>query len=284
MKRLNSILIIFFLVISLLFGFYFVKAAQPTSTPTTTLMTLIKCEKYGGGVGGCLQAIYNLGVQVAVALAFLMIIIGGIEYMLSTTVPGKLRGKQRIVDAIIGLSIIFLSGTVLYWINPRIFQAILVLPVIKISPKMEEAVSEIPPSQIPVGLTYQGSTQAQRDRYASSELKNLLDCMERELKNINKGAIVTAIVDNYTLQYPEKCFNTSTFDYSNCKHNINSCHYGGAKRCKESGKNASYAVDLYGPSSDLINIAQRCGGKPINEVSHIHVYSSQNKKDECDCY
>jgi hypothetical protein len=281
MKGPKSILIIF-LVISLLFGFYLVKAAEPT----TTLMTLIKCEKYGGGVGGCLQALYNLGVQVAVALAFLMIIIGGIEYMLSTTVPGKLRGKQRIVDAIIGLSIIFLSGTVLYWINPKIFQAMLVLPVIKISPKMEEAGGEIPPSQIPVGLTYQGSTKEQRDRYASSELKNLLDCMERELKNINKGAIITAIVDNYTLQYPEKCFNTSTFDYSNCKHNINSCHYGGAKRCdtNKGGKNFSYAVDLVGPSADLINIAQKCGGKPINEVSHIHVYSSENKKNECNCY
>ncbi len=95
----------------------------------TSLSDLINC----GGLGSCLQALYNLGVQIAVALAFLMIILGGFEYMLSATVAGKARGKERIMDALKGLIIIFISGSVLYYINPNIFNAVLTIPQINIT-------------------------------------------------------------------------------------------------------------------------------------------------------
>lgn len=107
------------------------------------LAELIQCN----GIGDCLQAIYNLGVQVAVTLAFLMLIIGGVEYMLSGTMPGKLRGKKRITDSILGLLVLFLSGSVLYWINPNIFKATLMLPQIYFEFKLvaeEECLDCIP--------------------------------------------------------------------------------------------------------------------------------------------
>jgi hypothetical protein len=303
MKRPKSILIIF-LVIFLLFGFYLVKAAEPT----TTLMTLIKCEKYGGGVGGCLQAIYNLGVQVAVALAFLMIIIGGIEYMLSTTVPGKLRGKQRIVDAIIGLSIIFLSGTVLYWINPKIFQAMLVLPVIRISPK--EGAEEKGPEITQPGLTYSSSSLEQKRLFASQRLNILLKCIDEATKRRSTsqgrivGAIVTAIVDNFTLKNAAYCFRLDEIknkkrerwrdEFNNpnkCVHAWNSCHYGGANRCKEGGVQygyVSYSVDFDAPAPMLEEIKKiiinECKGSAIIHIGttgglHLHADAGLNNDD-----
>lgn len=91
------------------------------------------------GIGGCLQFIYNLGVQIAVALAFIMIIVGGFEYMFSGAIAGKLRGKDRIKDAVTGLVIIFISGSVLYYINPNIFKATIPLPQIKIQIAEEQS-------------------------------------------------------------------------------------------------------------------------------------------------
>lgn len=79
------------------------------------------------GLQDCLQTVYNFIVVIAVALAFIVIIWGAIEYLVGAAANTQQAGKEKIFNALIGLLIIFSSGVVLYWINPQIFSARLVL-------------------------------------------------------------------------------------------------------------------------------------------------------------
>jgi hypothetical protein len=74
-----------------------------------------------------LQGIYNLLVAIAVVVAFFMFLFGAFENLLSTIPDVKMQGKNRMKNAIIGLGIIFITGIVLYWINPYIFSARLIM-------------------------------------------------------------------------------------------------------------------------------------------------------------
>lgn len=74
----------------------------------------------------CLQGVYNFGLGLAIAVAFLMIIFGAFQYLLGAAINTKEAGKKRIIGSVVGLIIIGVSGTVLYWVNPDIFRAELI--------------------------------------------------------------------------------------------------------------------------------------------------------------
>jgi len=74
-----------------------------------------------GNLQGFLKTLYQWGVGVAVALAILFIIFGGIEYMTTDSVYKKDEGKKRITAAVSGLLIVLASWLILNQINPRIF-------------------------------------------------------------------------------------------------------------------------------------------------------------------
>jgi len=80
----------------------------------------------GGNLQSCLQGAYNMGLAIAIALAFLMAVIGAFQYLLGAAINQKDEGKKKILGSIYGLAIIFVSGVVLYWINPSIFSAELI--------------------------------------------------------------------------------------------------------------------------------------------------------------
>ncbi len=75
----------------------------------------------------CLQGLYNLGVAIAVVLAFFVFLFGAFKNLLSVVPDVKMEGKSMMKNAIIGLVVIFLSGAVLYWINPFIFDPRIVI-------------------------------------------------------------------------------------------------------------------------------------------------------------
>jgi len=79
----------------------------------------------------CLQGLYNLGVTLAVAIAFLFVVFGAFKYILGAASNQKGAGKQIIMNAIYGLAFIFISGTILYWVNPAIFKAELIIYNVK---------------------------------------------------------------------------------------------------------------------------------------------------------
>ncbi len=69
-----------------------------------------------------LKIVYNWGVLIAVGLAVLFIIFGGIQYMTTDSVFKKDEGRKRVVAAVAGLLIVLSSWLILNQINPKIFE------------------------------------------------------------------------------------------------------------------------------------------------------------------
>ena len=65
-----------------------------------------------------LTQVFNFGIAIAVTLAFIMMVWGGIEYMTTDSWEGKDNGKKRIGDALWGLGLALVSYTILWTINP----------------------------------------------------------------------------------------------------------------------------------------------------------------------
>ena len=74
------------------------------------------CAK--GGIGDYLNLIFNIAIALCGALAVIMIIIGGIEYMGEESVFGKTKARARITSALLGLVIALGSYAILNTINP----------------------------------------------------------------------------------------------------------------------------------------------------------------------
>lgn len=72
----------------------------------------------GFGLGVFLGQVFNFGIAAAVALAVIIIIWGGIEYMTTDSWSGKDEGKKKIQDAFYGLGLALASYLILYTINP----------------------------------------------------------------------------------------------------------------------------------------------------------------------
>jgi len=69
------------------------------------------------GLGIYLQGLFNLGIGIASALAVIMIVIGGIQYMLTGSIAKKGQAKETINAAILGLVLALVAFTVLKTIN-----------------------------------------------------------------------------------------------------------------------------------------------------------------------
>ena len=67
---------------------------------------------------GYLQAIINFSIGIAIILAVLMIVIGGIQYMASDAFTSKETAKEQITMAVWGLVIALGGYLLLYTINP----------------------------------------------------------------------------------------------------------------------------------------------------------------------
>jgi hypothetical protein len=64
--------------------------------------------------------VFRLAIAVSAALAVVMIIVGGIQYMSTDSWSGKKDGQRRINNALIGLLLVMVSYLILYTINPAI--------------------------------------------------------------------------------------------------------------------------------------------------------------------
>ncbi len=69
-----------------------------------------------------LRFIFRWGIAIAVLLAILMTIIGGIQYMTTDAMFAKEEGKQKIQSAVMGLLLALSAWIILYTINPRILE------------------------------------------------------------------------------------------------------------------------------------------------------------------
>jgi len=101
--------------------------AQSINSPLDLVGFIREYCRVGTNLNYCLQGIYNFLVAIAVAVAFFVFLFGAFENLLSTIPDVKMQGKNRMKNAIIGLAVIFISGIFLYWINPSIFNARLIM-------------------------------------------------------------------------------------------------------------------------------------------------------------
>ncbi len=71
-------------------------------------------------LGVFLSSIFNWTIAIAVVLALIFIIWGGIEYMTTDSWSGKEDGRTKIWDALLGLGLALISWLILYTINPKL--------------------------------------------------------------------------------------------------------------------------------------------------------------------
>jgi hypothetical protein len=125
--------------------------AQGISSPLDLTGFIQEYCRTGVNLNFCLQGIYNLLVAIAVVVAFFMFLFGAFENLLSAIPDVKMQGKNRMKNAIIGLGIIFVSGVLLYWINPSIFNARLIMYQVQFS--VPEIIIEEGEIKLPPGMT-----------------------------------------------------------------------------------------------------------------------------------
>lgn len=79
----------------------------------------------GKGAVGILEEyvsqIYIFGSGLVSLVAVLWIVVGGYEIMFSSGSGDMSSGKEKIIQSLLGLALVFLSGLILYTINPNFF-------------------------------------------------------------------------------------------------------------------------------------------------------------------
>ncbi len=114
----------------LLISFYFFLislTAYAADSVTATYTPLAPIQNNGTTIGASntdigtyFSQMYQLGVGIATALAVLMVIWGGVEYVTTDAIGGKEEGKERIQNAILGLLLALGSYLILKTINPAL--------------------------------------------------------------------------------------------------------------------------------------------------------------------
>jgi len=86
--------------------------------PGTT--EIVDGKEVVANAGNYIKGAFNLAIGIAAALAIIMIILGGIQYMGSESLGGKSAGRKRINDAVLGLLLALGSYLILFTINPSL--------------------------------------------------------------------------------------------------------------------------------------------------------------------
>jgi hypothetical protein len=78
-----------------------------------------------GVVNAYLRPMLAFMIGIAAGLAVLMVMIGGLQIIMSNGDSGKIgEGKKRITEAILGLLLLVFSGAILYFLNSYFFQLV----------------------------------------------------------------------------------------------------------------------------------------------------------------
>ncbi len=106
----------------ILFGFNFVSALTLEFEPLVpnALPGLTTNASTVDNLGNFLGSLFKFGIALAVALAVIMCIWGGIEYMTTDSWQKKSDGERKIKDSLSGLALALSSYFILYIINPNL--------------------------------------------------------------------------------------------------------------------------------------------------------------------
>lgn len=95
-------------------------AAAVTPVLLTGQSTLQEVGINASNLSSLLGTVFNLGVALAVVLALIMIILGGVQMMTTDSWEKHSEGKSRIENALWGLGLALVSWLILYTINPTL--------------------------------------------------------------------------------------------------------------------------------------------------------------------
>ena len=119
-KKILKIFLLFFLFIPILTNaqLNLIEYSSLTDSKGNTLFDQI--DTSSGDINDMIQSVFTFGVSIAILLAVIMIMWGGIEYMTSESVFAKGEGRQRITAALGGLILALSTIVVFDTINSRI--------------------------------------------------------------------------------------------------------------------------------------------------------------------
>jgi hypothetical protein len=144
-----------------------------------------------GSISKCLQGLYNLGIAFAVVIAFIFFILGAFKNLLSTIPDIKLEGKQQMMNSLIGLAVIFLSGVILYWINPYIFSP--TLKIFQVTGYQVPAVITTKTESIDInGTNYNIEVPVLKNE---SDIDKLTECKDKEIIRVRMTTYFTPIME-----------------------------------------------------------------------------------------
>jgi len=146
MKKIFKFILAIILIFNFTFAFsYNVLASEENKNKTTTkeeshdlemsvyFKGMERNKKTGGGTlkvesGGAIVLmktyvgiIFRFSAGLIVIIAVIMIIVGGLEIMFKGAAGDISTGKDRIIQALLGLVLVFLSALILHTINPSFF-------------------------------------------------------------------------------------------------------------------------------------------------------------------
>lgn len=110
------------IALSFAFGFaYHAQAAVDTNayTPLAPIPGVNDTNNGQTDVSTFIPAAIKLTIQIAGALAVVMIVIGGVQYASSDAISGKSEGKSKITNAIYGLLLAIAAFVILQTVNPN---------------------------------------------------------------------------------------------------------------------------------------------------------------------
>ncbi|MEK7505469.1 MAG: pilin [Patescibacteria group bacterium] len=97
------------------------------------------------GFSSYLQKIFNLAIGAAAALAVIMFIVGGFQYMTGDSIGMKSDGSSRMQNAIYGLLLVMAAYLGLYTINPQLLKFDFKIKEVQSLPSVNQASPIIPP-------------------------------------------------------------------------------------------------------------------------------------------
>ncbi|HZJ40888.1 MAG TPA: pilin [Candidatus Saccharimonadales bacterium] len=232
--------------------------SQPTCTPNNNGTYQCKVN----WLGEYLTWIYNYALKIAGILAAVMLMAGGLLWLVSGGDAGKVgQAKEIIIGSITGLIILLSSYVILTQINPNLIK----------SSAITLGALDNQSTLITTGWSFDPGIINQVGD-ANAELSQLLNCMRAQLPD-GIGRI-SSISDSNHIGNLSTC---NTANCTNCVHTCGSCHYGGG-----SSTNKSYAVD-FGDEENIPALsaaAKACDSeawileefdKISNKINHLHV-------------
>jgi hypothetical protein len=112
--------------------------SKGTQTTVKCFETQINKETNPCPFGKYMNIMINLVIGLIAVGAVVMIVMGGIEYMTSELISSKQAGRERIVNALLGLLIAVGAYVLLNTINPQLLDMCLELEAVEITIKPEE--------------------------------------------------------------------------------------------------------------------------------------------------